>query len=379
MNTQSFHMDVNTTQKYIDWLSITQAIGIGPAICNKLLFEFKSPKVILSSNHDTLRQFGLSDASINSLYEPDQGQISTSLEWLNQTNHHLITFLDDDYPELLKSIHSPPMVLFAKGQREALCYLHFAIVGSRNPTSGGKRLAEDFASELSRSGLTICSGLALGIDYHSHLGALKAAGSTIAVLGNGLNSIYPARHKQIAHQIIENGLLLSEYLPNTKPNPGNFPRRNRIISGMSLGVLVVEAAKRSGSLITANYALEQGRDVFAIPGSIHNPLARGTHSLIKQGAKLVETIDDILEEISPMANVVVNRPSTLEVSLNGFSDLEPDYKLLLDSMGYEIVSVDRLVELTGLTADVVSSMLLILELQGMIGAQHGGKYCRCSL
>lgn len=371
-------MDVDTTQNYTDWLSLTQATGIGPSICNKLLLEFKSPKAILSSNHDTLRQFGLSDDSINSLLEPDQEQISKTLEWLNKTNRHLITYLDDDYPELLKSIHSPPVILFAVGQRQALGFLHIAIVGSRNPTSGGKRLAEDFASELSRAGLSICSGLALGIDYHSHLGALKAAGSTIAVLGNGLNSIYPARHKKIAHQIIENGLLLSEYLPSTKPNPGNFPRRNRIISGMSLGVLVVEAAKRSGSLITANYALEQGRDVFAIPGSIHNPLARGTNSLIKQGAKLVETTDDIIEELSPMANVALNRPTILEVSQNGFSDLEPDYKLLLDSMGYEIVSVDRLVELTGLTAEVVSSMLLILELQGMIGSQHGGKYCRCS-
>jgi len=371
-------MDVDATQNYTDWLSLTQATGIGPAICNKLLIEFKTPKAILSSNHNTLRQFGLSDDTINSLLEPDPEQIGITLEWLNQTNHHLITYLDDDYPKLLKTIHSPPMVLFAIGQRSALAFLHFAIVGSRNPTAGGKRLAEDFASELSRSGLTICSGLALGIDYHSHLGALNANGSTIAVLGNGLNSIYPARHKYIAQQIIENGLLLSEYLPNTKPNPGNFPRRNRIISGMSLGVLVVEAAKRSGSLITANNALEQGRDVFAIPGSIHNPLARGTHSLIKQGAKLVETIDDVLEELAPLANVVLNRPSILEVSQNGFSDLEPEYKLLLDSMGYEIVSVDRLVELTGLTADVVSSMLLILELEGMIEAQHGGKYCRCT-
>lgn len=371
-------MDVDTTQNHIDWLSLTQATGIGPAICNKLLIEFKTPKAILSSNHNTLRQFGLNDVSIISLLEPDQRQISTTLEWLNQPNHHLITYHDGDYPTLLKSIDSPPMILFAIGQRKALGFLHFAIVGSRNPTAGGKRLAEDFASELSGTGLTICSGLALGIDYHSHLGALKAAGSTIAVLGNGLNSVYPARHKKIAHQIIENGLLLSEYLPDTKPNPGNFPRRNRIISGMSMGVLVVEAAKRSGSLITANYALEQGRDVFAIPGSIHNPLARGTHSLIKQGAKLVETVDDILEELSPMANFVLNMTSTLDASRNGYSDLEPDYRLLLDSMGYEIVSVDRLVELTGLTADVVSSMLLILELQGMIESQHGGKYSRCS-
>ncbi|GJM05412.1 MAG: DNA protecting protein DprA [marine bacterium B5-7] len=371
-------MDMDTAQNYTDWLSLTQAIGIGPATCNKLLIKFKTPAAILSSSHATLKLSGLNDGTINSLFEPDQVQISAALEWLNQPNHHLITILDDDYPALLKLIHSPPVIMFAVGCRRALGFMHFAIVGSRNPTAGGKKLAEDFAAELSRAGLSICSGLALGIDYHSHLGTLKADGSTIAILGNGLNSIYPARHKKIARQIIENGLLLSEYLPDTNPSPGNFPRRNRIISGMSMGVLVVEAAKRSGSLITANYALEQGRDVFAIPGSIHNPLARGTHSLIKQGAKLVETIDDILEDLSAMANVVLNSSSTFESSPYSFNDLEPDYKLLLNRMGYEIVSVDRLVELTGLTADVVSSMLLILELQGVIEAQHGGKYSRCS-
>ncbi len=371
-------MDVDTTQNHTDWLSLTQARGIGPAICKKLLIEFKTPRAILSSSRNTLRQFGLSIDSINSLLAPDHDQISVTLEWLVKSNHHLITIQDDDYPALLKSIHSPPIILFAIGQRKVLGYLHFAIVGSRNPTAGGKRMAEDFACELTRSGLTICSGLALGIDYHSHLGALKAAGSTIAILGNGLSSIYPARHRKIAHEIIENGLLLSEYLPTTKPNPGNFPRRNRIISGLSMGVLVVEAAKKSGSLITANYALEQGRDVFAIPGSIHNPLARGTHSLIKQGAKLVESIDDFLVELSPLVNLVINTSSTLDATEFISRDDSPEYKLLLETMGFEIVSVDELVELTGLTADVVSSMLLILELQGMIESQHGGKYSRCS-
>jgi DNA processing protein len=371
-------MDVNITQHYTDWLSLTQATGIGPVICNKLITEFKTPQAILASDHKTLRYLGLSESSINALFEPALEQINKILLWLDQPAHHLITYLDDDYPELLKKIHSPPMILFAIGQREVLGFLHFAIVGSRNPTAGGKRLAEDFAAELSKSGLTICSGLALGIDYHSHIGALKAHSPTVAILGNGLSSIYPARHKKIAHKIIENGLLLSEYPPDTKPNPGNFPRRNRIISGMSTGVLVVEAAKRSGSLITANYALEQGREVFAIPGSIHNPLARGTHSLIKQGAKLVETVEDIIGELSPMVNVVLNKPTTLDYSQHQHDDLEPDYRLLLDSMGYDVMSVNKLVELTGLTADVVSSMLLILELQGMIESQHGGKYCRCS-
>jgi DNA processing protein len=173
-------------------------------------------------------------------------------------------------------------------------------------------------------------------------------------------------------------LLLSEYPPDTKPAPGNFPQRNRIISGMSTGVLVVEAAKKSGSLITANYALEQGRDVFAIPGSIHNPLARGTHSLIKQGAKLVETVHDIIDELAPMASLVLNKSISTDTKQQEYENLEPDYKRLLENMAYEIVTVDNLVKLSGLTAEVVSSMLLILELQGMIESQQGGQYCRCS-
>jgi DNA processing protein len=371
-------MDVNITQNYTDWLSLTQAVGIGPATCHKLLSKFKTPQAVLAADYKALKEHNLSDSSINSLFAPDLNLINKILDWLNQAGNHLITFADYDYPELLKSIDTPPLVLFAVGQRQVLGCVHFAIVGSRNPTAGGRRLAEDFAVELSNSGLTVCSGLALGIDYHSHSGALKSNSPTVAVLGNGLNSIYPARHKNMANKIVENGLLISEYPPDTKPHPGNFPRRNRIISGISTGVLVVEAAIRSGSLITANHALEQGREVFAIPGSIHNPLARGTHSLIKQGAKLVETVSDILVELSPVANIILNKPISVDYDKCGYDELEADYKLLLDNIGYDAMSVDSLVELTGLTAEVVSSMLLIMELQGMIESQHGGKYCRCT-
>lgn len=370
-------MDVNVRQNCFQWLSLTRATGIGPDTCQKLLQKFKTPQNILACKREDLERFGLNKVSIDTLFEPDTKLIDRILEWLDNPSHHLITFNDDDYPELLKSIHSPPTVLYAVGQRYILNLLCFAIVGSRNPTSAGRRLAEDFASELSQSGLTICSGLALGIDYHSHFGALKVDCPTVAVLGNGLSSIYPARNKKIACHIVENGLLLSEYPPDTKPNAGNFPRRNRIISGLSTGVLVVEAARQSGSLITAHYALEQGRDVFAIPGSINNPLARGTHSLIKQGAKLVETVDDIIQELAPISSLVLNNLSSQVSVVNGYEELEPDYKLLVDNMGYDVITVDKLVELTGLTADVVSSMLLILELQGVIESQHGGKYCRC--
>lgn len=365
-------------EDYKNWLSLILARGIGPETCCKLLSEFNNPESILTCNIDVLTSFGIKEASIESLLNPDEEKINNILEWLDRPAHHLITICDDDYPELLRQIYSAPPVLYAIGQREALGFIHFAIVGSRNPTTGGRKLAEEFATELSKAGLTICSGLALGIDYHGHIGALKANCSTVAVLGNGLASIYPARHKKIASQIIERGLLLSEYPPDTKPNAGNFPQRNRIISGMSTGVLVVEAAKKSGSLITANFALEQGREVFALPGSIHNPLARGTHSLIKQGAKLVESVEDIIEELAPVASIVMNKPVFNKPDDSNYSDMDTDYKLLLDKMAYDSVSVDMLVKLTGLTAEAVSSMLLILELQGLIESQQGGLYCRCS-
>ncbi len=365
-------MDMKKEQSYRDWLTLVQTKGLGPVRIQKLLSIFSNPHAIRTMGVPRLKELGLSQQNILSLHEPDNIIIDNTIEWLKQPEHHLITYHDDDYPELLKSIYAAPPVLFAVGKREVINSLPFSIVGSRNPTRGGRKLAEDFAFELAKSGLSICSGLALGIDYHSHLGALNADCPTIAVLGNGLDIVYPARHRKLAHRISENGLLLSEYLPGIKPSAGNFPQRNRIISGMSLGVLVVEAAKKSGSLITANYALEQGRDVFAIPGSIHNPLARGTHSLIKQGAKLVESIDDILEELAPLASIVLNRKRSDKQDNN----TNNEYQLLLDAMGYEECSVDQLVKFSGLTADAVSSMLLILELQGMIESRQGGKYCR---
>ncbi|MEE8233465.1 MAG: DNA-processing protein DprA, partial [Gammaproteobacteria bacterium] len=229
------------------------------------------------------------------------------------------------------------------------------------------------------AGVTVTSGLASGIDGCSHQGALNANGFTIAVTGNGLDMIYPARHKALAEKIVDNGILVSEFPPGTKPVSANFPRRNRIISGMSTGVLVIQAALRSGSLITARYAMEQGREVFAIPGSIHNPLAKGCHTLIKQGAKLVESVNDIVEELGSLAAVVIdeNVPKKNDVKNNLYEEkLDVDYKVLLDTMAYDPISVDRLIELTGLTTDSVSSMLLILELRGLVVSQAGGVYMR---
>jgi DNA processing protein len=252
-----------------------------------------------------------------------------------------------------------------------------AIVGSRNPTPSGQQTAMDFARFLARAGLVISSGLAAGIDGAAHRGALQTDTPTLAVTGTGLDRVYPARHRDLAHRIAEQGALVSELPPGTPPLPANFPRRNRIISGLSIGTLVVEAAQKSGSLITARLATEQGREVFAIPGSIHNPLARGCHALIRQGAKLVETAEDILEELGPLLG------SLVAAGTQAADPVEPaprkwdqEYQQLMAALDFDPAPVDLLIQRSGLTADAVSSMLLLLELEGFVSAAAGGRYCR---
>lgn len=251
------------------------------------------------------------------------------------------------------------------------------MVGSRNPSMSGSETAREFAYHLAASGLSITSGLAIGIDGASHAGALDANGITIAVTGTGLDRVYPASQHDLAHRIAEHGALVSEFPPQTPVRPGNFPRRNRIISGLCLGTLVVEAARQSGSLITARLATEQGREVFAIPGSIHNPLARGCHTLIRQGAKLVETANDVLEELAPLLRDLQPGPETCN---KGHAvqqhELDQEYQLLLKCMGFDPAPIDLLIERSGLTAEVVSSMLILLELEGHVSSAPGGIYCR---
>lgn len=283
-----------------------------------------------------------------------------------------MTLEDERYPSLLKEIPDPPAVLFVYGEPGILNQPQLAMVGSRHHSPGGRDTPRDFARYLASAGLVITSGMALGIDAACHQGALDGGGQTIAVTGTGLDRIYPARHRDLAHEIAENGALVSEFPIGMPPLAGNFPRRNRIISGLSLGVLVVEAAIKSGSLITARLALEQGREVLAIPGSIHNPHSRGCNSLIRQGAKLVETAQDVLEELPGIQG------SNLEIS-GYFKDsrqfeLNESYKKVLESVGHESTAVDTVVERSGLTADAVCSMLLILELQGFVAASNGGYY-----
>jgi DNA processing protein len=295
-------------------------------------------------------------------------------EWCQDPHNHLVSLGDDDYPELLEQIPRPPPILYVKGDPGFLHMPALAIVGSRNPTQGGARNAFEFARHLGRAGFCIVSGLAEGIDTAAHRGALDAGAATVAFLGHGIDRVYPASNRDLAHEIARHGALVSEFPLGTHPDKSLFPQRNRLISGLSLGTLVIEAARRSGSLITARHAGEQGREVFALPGSIHNPLARGCHQLIRQGAKLVETADDIVAELAPLASHVLQ--NSLESTAN-----EPpakvddeEYRHLINFLSHDPVGIDALVENSGLTIEQVSSMLLILELEGVVESLSGGRY-----
>jgi DNA processing protein len=295
-------------------------------------------------------------------------------EWLQQENHHLLRLGDDAYPELLAGIAGPPAQLYVVGDPELLHLPALAIVGSRNPTSGGARNAFEFARHLGATGFCIVSGLAQGIDAAAHRGALAAGAPTIAFLGHGIDRVYPACNRDLAHEIARCGALVSEFPLGTPPNRTLFPQRNRLISGISLGTIVVEAARRSGSLITARLAAEQGREVFAIPGSIHNPLSRGCHQLIRQGAKLVEAADDIVSELAPLVGHLLEEMEAPMPSVESAADADEEYVKLLAALGHDPVDVDALVARSGLTIEQVSSMLLILELEGKIEKLSGGRY-----
>jgi DNA processing protein len=307
----------------------------------------------------------------------DPGSAVDESEWLQDDNHHLIRLGDDAYPELLAGITGAPSQLSVIGDPELLHLPALAIVGSRNPTTGGSRNAFEFARHLGTTGFCIVSGLAQGIDAAAHRGALAADAPTVAFLGHGIDRVYPAGNRELAREIARRGALVSEFPLGTAPGRELFPQRNRLISGLSLGTLVVEAARRSGSLITARLAAEQGREVFAIPGSIHNPLSRGCHQLIRQGAKLVEAADDIVAELAPLAGHLLERIDESASSSRlpaGRTEMDEEYVKLLEAIGHDPVSPDELVERSGLTIDQVSSMLLILELEGKIEKQSGGRY-----
>ncbi|MCX7098917.1 MAG: DNA-processing protein DprA [Methylococcales bacterium] len=335
------------------------------------LLETHTPEQLFAEPAAALAALGLKNAIIQAIKNPDWALVDSDLVWVSQTNNAVVTFYDADYPPLLKQIADPPPLLFVRGKTEVLLAPQIAIVGSRNPSAFGLETAFNFAKSLGQHGFTITSGLALGIDAASHRGALQAKAFTIAVAGTGLDRVYPARHKDLATEIVNTGVMVSEFPPGTTAKANHFPRRNRIISGLCQGLLVVEAAIQSGSLITARLALEQNRDVFAIPGSINNPLARGCNSLIRQGAKLVETTQDILEELNQYYQQDENfSPIDMQTTL----DLEQ--QTLLNRVMFSPTSVDSLVENTGLSVEAISSMLLILELQGYLEATAGGCYTR---
>lgn len=355
----------------LHWLIFQQAPGLGSVQQHKLLQEFGAPEKIISADHSKLQHAGLSGTVIKFLKTGKSNDFKQQISWLHKDGNDLVTWNDSNYPDILKQIPDPPLLLYTMGNQALLSNPQFAIVGSRNPTRSGRETARQFARELVVEGFTITSGLALGIDYCAHQAALEMNGNTIAVMGNGLDQVYPKRHSGIATEIAEKGLLLSEFAPGVPPLATNFPRRNRIISGLSRGVLVVEAAVRSGSLITARLAAEQGREVFAIPGSIHNPLARGCHHLIKQGAKLTEAVTDILEEFNLLTTIDHTDGETGELVPEVPRDLDENCMKILEHISFDPVPIDKIIQSSGLTADVVSSMLLILEVQGVVSSSGG--------
>lgn len=346
------------------WLTLETIPGLGPEAVSRLLAHFPGPAQILAAGPGQLTPL-LGERLAGAIARGgDAAAVQAGLDWLAAPDAHLLARCDPGYPEHLRALPGAPAWLYVKGDPARLAQPMLAIVGSRNATVQGRRDAQAFAQTLSEAGLTIVSGLAEGIDAAAHEGGLLGNGSGVAVVGTGLDRVYPAKHRELAHRLAAGGALVSEFPLGTPPRPGHFPRRNRIISGLALGVLVVEAAPHSGSLITARLAAEQGREVFALPGSIHSPLAKGCHQLIKEGAKLVESAADILDELRwqwspPPENTAAAPPDAL-----------------LDCLNSGPTDLDGLLAASGLTVDRLSAMLLTLELEGRVAALPGGLYQR---
>ena len=356
------------------WLTLNLTPGLGNAGVCQLLAKFGSPEAIFSATHSQLREIVDDNIAHSILQGVNTALITPTLNWLKNDHAHVITLADSHYPQALLEIPNPPALLYALGQLNWLNHPSIAMVGSRSSTPQGEKNAQDFAYSLCNHGLCVVSGMALGIDGAAHMGALKANGATIAVVGTGLDIVYPAKHRDLAHKIAERGLIISEFPLGTPSKAQNFPRRNRLISGLSLGCLVIEANVASGSLITARLSAEQGREVFAIPGSIHSPVAKGCHQLIKQGAKLVESVQDILEELKNLLPVV--SPNGLTSTQDVNSDHASKPNTVLDCMGFDAVNFDTMQTLSGLTTEALSAMLMVLELEGKISTLAGGKFQR---
>lgn len=387
-----------SAQELEAWLGLLRLPGLGPTGLVRLIEAHGSAQAARSAGLSSWRALGLSDAALQSLQTvpgSEASLVAADLAWLaGAPDRHFVHWNHPAYPALLRYVDSPPAALFCVGDPALLGLPQLAIVGSRNASPAGLAIAEDFAQTLCGRGLVVTSGLASGIDGAAHRGALAASGLTVAVCATGLDRVYPATHRQLAHQIAARGLLVSEFAPGVKPRPEFFPRRNRIISGLSLGVLVVEAALESGSLITAGLAAEQGREVFAIPGSIHNPMARGCHRLIRTGAKLVECVEDILEELTPALSEAAARspsrasppepvPSDRKAAESGPEaepDREPggldDAQMLYQALGFDPLAADEVAGRLGWSPGRLASALLALELSGRAASVAGDRLLR---
>ncbi|SEL36464.1 DNA-processing protein DprA [Nitrosovibrio tenuis] len=358
---------MNSLQDSEKWLALGLIDGLGDESIRRLLAAFGSPAEIFSASSTSLERVVKKHVAYNITRGADPGKISIALTWLEDSANSIVTFADPDYPSLLLNIPDPPPILYLKGKRELLNSCALAVVGSRSATPAGLANAEAFSEAASNAGLCIISGMALGVDAAAHRGGLRGSSASIAVVGTGLDIVYPAVNRKLAHELAEKGALISEFSLGTPALGSNFPRRNRIISGMSSGCLVVEAALQSGSLITARQALEQGRDVFAIPGSIHSPLSKGCHALIKQGAKLVESAEDILDELGYPA---------VRKAARQVDEPKREESLLFRHLGHDVISIDSLCQRSGLTVETVSAMLLAFELEGTVASLPGGYYQR---
>ncbi len=367
------------------WLRLSLTQGVSAATQRLLLARFGLPEQIFAAGRNAISQAAGFEVAERLLAEPDRAAIEAALTWALEADNHILTLADASYPRPLLEIPDPPPLLYAKGQLSALAGDALAMVGSRSATPQGVANAEAFARALAETGLAIVSGLALGIDTAAHRGALAGGAPTIAVIGTGADRVYPSRNRELAHDIVASGLILSEFPLGTPPIGHNFPRRNRLIAGLSRGVLVVEAAVGSGSLITARLASECGREVFAIPGSIHSPLSRGCHRLIREGAKLVETAQDVLEELgaAPLSPFPARserrprRPSRAPQSQAlPLQQADEGSRKVLDALAHDPVDIDTLASRSGLTVDALYAILLPLELDGHVARLPGSRFQR---
>jgi DNA processing protein len=368
----------STPEEQAAWIRLATLPGLDIAALQRAVAGAGSAAALVRTPAHKLRDLEMPPAAAARFGSLGEIDVAADLAWLEGEGHHLIPCVSSEYPALLAQTSGAPLALYVEGNPAVLNEPQLAIVGSRNPTAAGRETAHAFAEFLGAAGLTITSGLAEGIDGAAHRGALAGGGCTIAVCGTGLDLVFPREHAALARAIAGRGALVSEFPIGTPARRAHFPQRNRIISGLALGTLVVEAARRSGSLITARLAGEQGREVFAIPGSIHNPLARGCHALLRQGAKLVESAEDVLAELPALAAAhgEIRRPAAQARAQNAADELDKDYKILLDALGFEPASIDTLAERTEFSAEAVASMLLILELNGLVAAGAGGFYGR---